>query len=82
MKPQSVQHRGARGRASLRLAYRAGPASDILRCAPGPWGIGCISVNGNGAHYHSARQRGGVAGRGSGAAGCDAGDWIPPSLFG
>jgi len=22
--------------ASLRLAYRAGPASDILRCAPGP----------------------------------------------
>ena len=25
-----------RDEASLRLAYRAGPASDILCCAPGP----------------------------------------------
>jgi len=34
--PKSPEGQRTHHRASLRLAYRAGPASDILLCAPGP----------------------------------------------
>jgi hypothetical protein len=46
--PIRPKDRRVRPGASLRLAYRTGPASDILGCVPWAWGIGCISVSGNG----------------------------------